>query len=287
MFPVYIKEPNTEPPETDVYYIVARNGVFFKKKNGWIDATVPVKQIAVLEEQAISAKILLPNLSSVVMAKTIKFFKAVFKKYQSEAAVLLHYNKEKGYEISIPEQKVTSAHAEYNPMERLEEYNCIGTIHSHGRMSAFHSETDTHDEAQHDGVHITIGDMDYKDCFSMDGEIVVNGARFGLDGNWIEGLKKVERKIPNQYYFFQQEKKYYAIDCFSLNGWVMPEEWMTKVKHDVNVIKYVYPSSLNQDFYTDYLEALVQKRQSKIKRTSEVNVEIGKNIQVKEVNSGN
>lgn len=226
MFPVYIKQPNSKPPETDVHYIIAKNGIFLRKRNSWIEATVPVKQISVLDEQPIGAKILLPNLPSIVMARVVRFFKAVYEKHKSEAAVLLHYSSEKGWEISVPPQKVTAAHADYDATERLEGYNCVGTMHSHARMSAFHSGTDIHDEAEQDGIHITIGDLDYEDCFSLDGEVVVNGTRFSLSNGFLEGLREAEKRT----WLFSKDKKFYAVDCPSLNGWVVPEEWMSKVE---------------------------------------------------------
>lgn len=236
MFPIYIKQPNSKPPKTDIHYIIAKNGIFLHKRNGWIAATVPVKQIAVLDEQPIGMKILLPNIPRIVTAKVVRFFRAVYEEYKSEAVILLHFSKEKGWETSVPAQTVSAAKVDYDPKERLEGYNCMGTMHSHPMMSAFHSEIDIPDEAEQDGIHITIGDLNDQDCFSLDGEVVINGTRFSLNHDFLEGLKEVKNKTV----FFSKVKKFYAVECPSLNGWVVPEEWINRVEKKTYL--YVYSS---------------------------------------------
>lgn len=237
MFPVYIKRDGTEPPVTPTHYIIAKNGIFLRKKNEWVDAVVPVKQIAVLEDQTASAKVLLPALSSIVIAKTVKFFKAVYDKQYSEALVLLHYDKKLGWEMSVPKQEATFAHVGYDRSERIEGYTCVGTIHSHSSMYAFHSSVDKDDEKDWDGVHITIGDFNEENSFSIDVEAVVNDSRFPIDVSWLEGVSEVEEATPKHTGWLLKwtgmwnfHKKLYTVHCPEVDDWQTPEEWIQKVE---------------------------------------------------------
>jgi len=68
----------------------------------------------------------------------------------------------------------------------------IGSIHSHGNMSAFHSTIDHMDEAHFDGLHITIGDVDDQ-FISISASVMANGYRFMVSPTeYIDGLNLVE-----------------------------------------------------------------------------------------------
>jgi hypothetical protein len=182
------------------------------------------------------------------MAKAIAFFHAVYKRHYTEAAVLLHYSHEHGWDITVPAQKATSAHVDYKMDERIEGYLCAGTMHSHGYMSAFHSGTDQHDEAEWDGIHITIGNLNKHPLFSMEAEMVVNGCRFILGTEHLEGVsvaEKEEVKYPiitgiTSFYKPQPTKPYYGINETALDGWTVPEEWLAKVE-TISYARYVPP----------------------------------------------
>ena len=97
--------------------------------------------------------------------KTIHaFFVQVYDERKSEVAVLLWYNfTTQDWQVEVPKQRVSGASVNYTrDMEYIENmklggYHCVGTIHSHCEMGAFHSGTDDKDEYGFDGVHITIG----------------------------------------------------------------------------------------------------------------------------------
>lgn len=232
MFPVYMKRPGSEPPEnSNTYYIIAKNGIMLRKKNDWVDAVVPVKQIAILDEEEPYAKLLLPPLSQIVTAKAVSFFRAVYGKYHTEAAVLLHYHPSEGWELSIPHQTASPAHVSYEHSERLEGYRCAGTMHSHARMAAFHSGTDQTDEATSDGIHITIGNMNRDDSFSMDAKIVVNGNQFALDLAWMEGVTQCEEApVLQGAWSWIKRSPFYMISLSVLGEWQVPDEWIEKVE---------------------------------------------------------
>jgi PRTRC genetic system protein A len=228
MFPVYMKKKGSQPPATVPHYIVAKNGIFLKKESWWMEAVVPVKQIAVLEEQKTGCELKFPPLSAVMLAKAWKFFKAVYKKHHSESAVLLHYSERLGWELTIPEQTVTFSHVDYKMADRLAGYVFIGTMHSHSSMSAFHSGTDIGDEAQIDGIHITFGDVDEPDQFSMDAEVVVNGTRFMLPLDFMEGVSVVEKETTRLSAYTSTVPRY-TITCPELEAWKVPDDWMKRV----------------------------------------------------------
>lgn len=237
MFPVHIKVKKAEEPATDVFYIIARNGTFLRKKNDWIDAVVPVKQIAVLEKQEIYAYVSLPPLSATVFAQALAFFRAIYQQWCTESAVLLHYSTEKGWALTVPEQEVTSALVDYKMDERLEGYRCVGTMHSHASMSAFHSGTDQHDEAEWDGIHITIGSLYHAEKFTMEAEVVVNGARFILPENLIEGVEQLPKKEPiatagivGRYYFYPKDEQCYKLLPDATKEQAVSEAWLKMVK---------------------------------------------------------
>ncbi len=95
-----------------------------------------------------------------LIRKVGSFFTEVYKLHKSEAVGYLHYAPKRGWLFDPPEQTATTAHCKYGEPRAIEGYRVAGTIHSHGSMSAFHSGTDTADEANFDGVHITIGKVD-------------------------------------------------------------------------------------------------------------------------------
>jgi hypothetical protein len=229
---VHLNEKGSVPPDDDHYFIVGGNGIFLRKRNGFVDAIVPVPAIDGLEDVKAGATLLLPRITSTVFAKAVLFFHEVYKRQKTESAVLLHYSEKHGYAITVPEQDATGGNVEFPPTERLPGYRCVGTMHSHGSMSAFHSSTDIKDEAAQDGVHITIGKLDRFPFFAVDGEYVVNGTRFPLSHEHIVRLKLAPEDLLEQQIgkIFPSREKLYAIPFGILRDWTVPDEWLKKVK---------------------------------------------------------
>ncbi|OGZ14780.1 MAG: hypothetical protein A3J08_04370 [Candidatus Lloydbacteria bacterium RIFCSPLOWO2_02_FULL_51_11] len=225
------------PPPSDAnYFVVAGNGTFVHKQTGWVEATVPVKNIDGLLPQTTEVRLLLPRMASTVFAKAVLFLHTVYKKKGIESAVLLHYSAKQGWDITVPKQEATSAHVDYILSERLPGYQCVGTMHSHCTMSAFHSGTDIGDEASHDGIHITIGLLDHFPKFGMDGEFVVNGNRFPLAYEHIVRVRQEDEtpakagQVSPQYLSMPQHNTLYTIPFGILRDWIVPDEWVRRVK---------------------------------------------------------
>jgi len=181
MFKVILNDGQNEMPKDDVFYIIAKEGVYLKKKLGVMESLAPVKNISILNSVTTMAKMHITKIPGKWIAKVMGFFKAVYEEYRSESIVLLFYNEETGkYKIIPPVQKVAGASCDYDKGITIEGMTMIGTIHSHGNMSAFHSGVDDDDEEHFDGLHITLGDLD-EEYPSISSSIVANGHRVMVD----------------------------------------------------------------------------------------------------------
>ncbi len=196
MFPIYLYE-GKELPEDEICYLIAKQGIFLKKKVGLVESLTKVDKISILNELKPWAKMSLPKISGPQMGKIISFFKAVVNEFSGEANVLLYYNEtENKYITSVPKQEVSAAACDYEQGTSIPGYDLVGTVHSHARMSAFHSGTDDKDEKHFDGLHITIGNLT-DDYSSISASIVVNGFRVIVDPcDYIN--KCVAVKIPQK-----------------------------------------------------------------------------------------
>lgn len=91
----------------------------------------------------------------------IQFFKAVMEVLRTEDEAMAHilWNKEKGYHIGIPTQKVSKASVNYvfdhiNPGDVI-----VVDIHSHNTMGAFFSGTDNNDDRRMIGFSGVVGKL--------------------------------------------------------------------------------------------------------------------------------
>lgn len=195
MFPIYILKKGVKLPETGIYYVVAKNGVFLHKETGIVEAMIKVGKISFLEQMEPWVTLRLPKLPPELVVRTLLFFRRMHQQHHSEAIVLLHYSKEaQEYLLWCPEQTVETALVDYDCSERFDGYQLVGTIHSHNGFSAFHSSIDHWDERDFDGIHITIGRND-QPYFTISCSVVVNNNRFLVKpGNIIIGIKEVDWK---------------------------------------------------------------------------------------------
>ena len=219
MFKVHVNDGQNEMPSDDICYIIAKEGIFLKKKLGIMESIAPVKNISILESVSASARMNINPIPAVSFAKVIEFFREVHRQYTSEAIVLLFYNESTGkYRILPPKQSVTYGGINYDRNLTIEGYTMVGDIHSHGSMSAFHSGVDDDDENSFDGLHITIGNVADEDV-SLSGSIVSNGYRFIVDPmDYILGIKKtvdidkVETKSIHKIYRYDNKLGKLVVD---------------------------------------------------------------------------
>jgi len=190
MFKVHVNDGSKPVPPDDICYIVAKEGIFLKKRMGVMESIAPVQNISILESVEKMAKMHIKKIPGGQFARVLAFFREVYALYHGEAIVLLFYDQEKKvYKIIPPTQKVTSASCDYDKGITINNMQMIGTIHSHASMSAFHSGTDDSDEKHFDGLHITIGNIPDEEV-SISASIVANGHRFKVPPeDYIERLQ--------------------------------------------------------------------------------------------------
>lgn len=270
MFPIAINDGNLELPKDDIMYIIAKEGIFLKKKLDILESIVPVQNISFLQSINTMARMNIPKIPADVITRVILFFREIYKMHRSEAIVLIFYNKiKKKFKMVPPFQKVSGGSLDYTRTITVEGFDVIGTIHSHGMMSAFHSGTDQHDEKSFDGLHITIGNVDEK-FVSISTSIVSNGSRFIVDTiEYMDGLKKeididtVEERSYGKTYTWDsdlqkmiEKENTYKVKKFDKRFSPIPskenisfnKEWLKRVEKQ----SYVYNTSSYRHHWSGY-----------------------------------
>ena len=208
MTKIQIREKGSVPLDDPIHYEVGSNGTFLAVRNQLVDAVVPCDDLGDdLEKINMKCKWNLPPLPAPLFGQILRFFHEVQHKHETEVAVMLHFDfVTKQWAVTVPKQKVTGAHVDYDMTQRLPGYRCVGTMHSHVRMNAGHSGVDTHDEEVFDGLHVTLGNVDDYPEFSMDAEINIRGTAFKFQkseriaggvkyiGKGIEGVEEPEKE---------------------------------------------------------------------------------------------
>jgi len=198
-FKVHIHDGKTPFPDDDIYYIIAKEGIFLKKRLELVDSLVPVSKISTLESVKTSIKMHVPKIPIQLFSQAVSFFRSVYNLYSSESVILLFYNKTKQhYKLVVPQQQVSPAFCKYKSKIHIPNYLRIGDIHSHANFTAFHSSTDENDEQSFDGIHITVGDVHHENV-SISVSLVSNGSRCLVQADeYIEGLHENSHKFKVQ-----------------------------------------------------------------------------------------
>lgn len=206
-FKVHIHDGKTPFPDDDIYYIIAKEGIFLKKKLDLMDSLVPVTKISTLQSIQTNIKMHIPKIPLSLFSQAVSFFRYVYDSYYSESVILLFYNKiKRDYKLIVPPQKVSSTFCQYESKIHIDDYLRIGDIHSHSNFAAFHSSTDEDDEKSFDGIHITVGHVQ-NDMVSVSVSLVSNGSRCLVQAtDYIEGLiinngkfKVLSRYFPDKW----------------------------------------------------------------------------------------
>jgi len=180
---------NIPPDET--CYIIAKGGIYLKKKLDLVESLTPVDKISFLEDMPTYASLDIPKIPARQFGSIVGFFRKVESMYKSEAIVLLYYNKsKKTYRIYVPKQEVSGASLSYTGEHTIKDHILIGSIHSHSSRSAFHSGVDVGDEEKFDGIHMTLGKMDNANFFDLCGSIAINALRVPISPEeYVDGLE--------------------------------------------------------------------------------------------------
>lgn len=139
-----------------------------------------VNEYKIINHRWVGKKIPIDELWSQI----ISFFQWSFKETKSETVVHLYYHEEEGWKgLVLPQRGYTNLSVKTLPdhpnlnetMQRLGTNwgvlskdgthitgTPMGSVHHHCDISAFQSHTDTSDEKEQEGIHITIGDLSKK-----------------------------------------------------------------------------------------------------------------------------
>jgi hypothetical protein len=189
--------------DADGWNLYLRNNISESLNNVRVEAGMPrLKAMCNLRSEKIPYALI---------RKVGKFFTEVYKLHKSEAVGYLYYSPTLGWLFWPPEQTATTAHCKYGEPAAIDGYQVAGTIHSHGSMSAFHSGTDKDDEANFDGIHITIGKVD-EVRYELALSVVCGGVRYKVaeeqlisgfgdtmvPSEWLEAVKQpaVAQPLP-------------------------------------------------------------------------------------------
>lgn len=209
-FPVYLMEKDVELPTEGTFYVIAKDRFYLHKDTGLFKCLVEVDKVSFLTHPEPYVELNLPKLPPDIIHRAHRFFANVFKTYKAEAAVVIHYNSEtKTYYLHCPQQIVWSC-VQYNLEDRFENYQLVGTIHSHCDFDAYHSATDVHDEEDQDGLHITLGHVNSRN-FSASASLVINGQRFDVAlENAALGVAPVTRTdaVQNKLVSLERQNRY-------------------------------------------------------------------------------
>ncbi len=208
--PVLFKDKNFTKPDFPFYYLIAANGTFLVKKFRSYSSCVKVTNLPNLQHQKERIEFDFPKIPKSIMESSVGFFKEVYKRYKSEAIVLIYYNPEnKKFKINIPKQEVDldlswgnnkgNYELKYKRIPTPKGLIRLGTIHSHADLPAYYSYTDETDSRFDDSLNIVVGNVNtskpsFYACFMVD------GALFEIPDykDVTEGFQKV-RKAPDNW----------------------------------------------------------------------------------------
>lgn len=248
-FPVFLYEEGTELPAKGVYYLVTKTGIYCHKETKAGSALVPVKGIPWLEEPDMEFRCKLPKVPALIIGQALTFFRKVFDKYHAEAYVTLLYStKLNQYRLYCPKQKVSSASVNYDRTDQpsfedrqANDWQMVGTIHSHCDFSAYHSGTDVGDEDTFDGIHITLGHVN-RTQFSVACSISINSIRETLEPEQAcAGVNRIsnreEKKSKwmswsNDAFYFDLELSEEEAQGLVADTETIENEWMPKVEKE-------------------------------------------------------
>jgi PRTRC genetic system protein A len=194
--------PPGEPSGT--HYLLAANGLFLVQDTPLFHALTRVTQRHDLQSASTSIHLRIPRLPQHLLEEAYGFFLEIFHRHQSEAfATILYAPASQRFTLAIPAQRLTQyadgqGHRTalgvwYDTVARPPGTVILGDIHSHGRLPAYFSHTDNHDDLTRDGLHLVIGCLHHGEpdlCASF----VTNRTRFDLAQN--DTLEPFNRPIP-------------------------------------------------------------------------------------------
>ena len=152
-----------------------------------------------------------PQIPRVLFERVVGFFDKIKHLHNSEASVLLAYDREEGaVQLVVPDQTATVIRYSdgyqypvglyyYPPTDLPRHWVVFGDIHSHVDLAAYSSATDKRDEEHSAGLHIVLGQL-YREPMQAHVEAVVDGERFVLKlEDVVEGYEARSSEVPEEW----------------------------------------------------------------------------------------
>lgn len=179
MFPIVGADATLEDLALPAF-IVARDGLYLRKHSLLGLSQTQVERVAHLPKGREFIDYALPKLPAELLARVVGFFRAVYRQQHSEAVVLLLWGAD-GFDVAVPTQQASAASVRFKVRDDdvLTGTRVVGTIHSHGAFGAGASGIDEADEAELDGLHVVVGDLDRRRP-SFSAAIAIDGRRFDV-----------------------------------------------------------------------------------------------------------
>jgi hypothetical protein len=244
--PIVVLDGQTPVPPNTLCYIVAGNGTFMQQVTPYCTRIIRVEGISTIDRLEPSVTSSLPLIPALVMARARAFFRAVFFRHKAESGLVMYINDETGqWELDCPDQLVSYGGIDYNKkLVRKTGRRLQGSIHSHCDFGAGHSGTDTNDEIDFNGLHLTMGHVN-QDRFSLVSSFSFHNDRFQVDPQTVvSGLLEHDQPRHNyQHKFGFSGEPAYAIGLSEqdaaemVNRYIdeINDEWLPKVKQQTRV----------------------------------------------------
>ena len=159
-----------EWPPDKAFYLLSKDGLFLCRNHPFFSSCVPSDRWpGELAGQRPFIKFDYPRLPRRLIERVVGFFDVIGERYDSEAAVLLVWNRDSARKsrwscLNKPERSGPPITADRYPLDLYYEIPplpphqmLIGDIHSHVDGPAYASGTDKADEAYRPGLHIVVG----------------------------------------------------------------------------------------------------------------------------------
>ncbi len=143
---------------------------------------------------------------ALIIARARLFFRRVFYKYKAESVLTMYINDATGeWELDCPEQEVSYGGIDYTKglaKMSVTGRRLQGSIHSHCDFGAGHSGTDTADEIDFSGLHLTMGHVN-QEGFSLVSSFAFHKSRFQVEPRTVVNGLLVSGQVPQPQMGFQ------------------------------------------------------------------------------------
>ncbi|MDP7016043.1 MAG: hypothetical protein QGG36_09605 [Pirellulaceae bacterium] len=212
--PIYAKldEQTPLPDDETAYFVLARNGLYLCRNHEFFSSCVRARTWpSELANHHSSLELRQPKIPREMIEQVVGFFSAIADKYQSEAGVLLAWDRtEEQLQLVAPRQLATVS-VSYNgsafptglhyetPEDLPDDWRIVGDIHSHVFESAYSSGQDKDDEEHRPGLHLVVGRLNQEPP-EFHVEYVVDGFRFEMEiDDVIADYRQRDENTPDEW----------------------------------------------------------------------------------------